>query len=819
LEVTVQPKPHEKARDSRARALFDGIDDSVFVHDLEGRLLDANPAACRRLGYSREELLHLTTRDIDDPEFAAGFEDRLKHQRREGKFSCEGRHVAKDGHSFPVEISTSMIDMDGKPAVLAVIRDITKRKKAERRHDALYAVTRILAEATTLGGAAPRILGAIGEGFDWNFGAMWLADKPANELWCVDCWQDRSTNYAHFESVTRSSRFPPGVGLPGRTWLNGRPFWVPDVVTDSNFPRASFAAESNLHGALAFPILAGGETLGAVEFFLHTFDKPDEHLLSMLASLGSQIGQFIERVRFEEALSASEGFYHSLVETLPQNIIRKDREGRITFANQRCCATMKKKLEEVVGKTDFDLFPEELAKKYRADDLHVLQTGKNLEAIEEHQTQAGDKLYVQIMKTPIFDSQDEIIGTQVIFWDVTERKRWEEALSDSERRYRQLTQASHDAIVVADETGTITLFNPAAERIFGYSSAEVLGRPLDLLVPADYLQAHRRGLERYVETRQPQLIGRPTEMTARRKDGAEFNLELSLSAIDVGGELQFLGSIRDTTERTRMRSALVQSEKLASIGLLSAGVAHEINNPLAYVANNLVVLERDLKGLMTLLDHYEKAKDRLAEVAPEVSQSVHALADEMDLPYVRENLGRVLTRTRDGVQRVARIVQNLRGLARTDRPKMEEVALTDLVEMSLELVRGRLQRQGILLEQDFQVARLNCVPTQIGQVILNLMVNALQAIEAKKDAEVGRIRIASRALPNEVLIEISDTGCGIDSQDLPRLFDPFFTTKPVGEGTGLGLSITHGIITGHGGRIEVTSVSGEGSCFKIYLPK
>jgi two-component system NtrC family sensor kinase len=150
---------------------------------------------------------------------------------------------------------------------------------------------------------------------------------------------------------------------------------------------------------------------------------------------------------------------------------------------------------------------------------------------------------------------------------------------------------------------------------------------------------------------------------------------------------------------------------------------------------------------------------------------------------------------------------------------MEDVALTDLVEMSLELVRGRLQRGGITLEQDHHVSRLRCVPTQIGQVILNLLVNALQAIETKEKADGGRIRIASRSHNDEVLIEISDTGCGIDPQDLTRLFDPFFTTKPVGEGTGLGLSITHGIITGHGGRIEVSSVPGEGSRFKIYLPK
>jgi signal transduction histidine kinase len=325
-------------------------------------------------------------------------------------------------------------------------------------------------------------------------------------------------------------------------------------------------------------------------------------------------------------------------------------------------------------------------------------------------------------------------------------------------------------------------------------------------------------MRRYLETGETTLIARPTELIGRRKDGTEFTLELSVSAIDFGSELRFLATIRDTTERTRMRTALIQSEKLASIGLLSAGVAHEINNPLAYVANNLVVLQRDLKGLMALLDLYENVRTRLAEVDPEVGRRVQALAEEIDLSYVRDNLSRVLARTREGVQRVARIVHNLRGLARTDRPKMEEVTVADLVDMSLELVRGRLQRRGIKVEQDYQVPRIRCVPAQIGQVILNLLVNALQAIEAKVEAEGGQIRITSQAVGNDTLIEISDTGCGIDPQDVSRLFDPFFTTKPVGEGTGLGLSITHGIITGHGGRIEVTSQLGEGSCFKIYLP-
>jgi PAS domain S-box-containing protein len=819
VEVPAPSSAPERDRNHRDRALFDGIDDAVFVHDADGRILDANPAACRRLGYTRDEFLRLSTRDLDEPTFAAGFAERIRRQRTAGRLTCEGRHITKSGRIIPVDINTSVIDFDGKPAVLAVCRDISDRKTTERRQAALYAVTRVLAEAATWQEAAGRILKELGEGLGWDLGAVWRVEKRAAILRCVEVWRAPGVSAPRFEELTRRTLFPSGIGLPGRSWATGEPTWVADVIVDSNFPRAEVAAQEGLHGGFAFPIRSGGETAGVIEFFLRTREKPDDDLLSMLAALGSQIGQFLERDRVEEALRESEAFYHSLVEGLPQNILRKDLEGRFTFANQRACAIIGKPLEEIVGKTDFDLFPPALAEKYRADDRHVLEVGKVLQDIEEHRTPAGDKLYVQIVKSPIYDSQGEKIGTQVLFWDVTERKQWEEALSKSEQRYRQLTEASQDAIIVADQEGCITLFNPAAVRIFGYSTQEVAGQPLAMLVPAEFQERHQAGLRRYVETREAHVIGRLVEMRGRRKDGREFPLELSLSAIEVGDELQFLGAIRDTTERDRMRTALVQSEKLASIGLLSAGVAHEINNPLAYVGNNLAVLERDLKGLMRLLDVYEAGRERLAQIDPETARRARDLADEIDLGYVRDNLARVLSRTREGVQRVARIVQNLRGLARTDRPQMEDALLPDLVEMSLEMVRGRLHRRGIKVELDFRLRHVLCVPAQLSQVILNLLVNALQAIESKSAEDGGVIRIASRGQGKEALIEIADTGCGIDPQDLARLFDPFFTTKPVGEGTGLGLSISHGIITGHGGRIEVESTLGQRSCFRIYLPQ
>lgn len=809
----------ERTRDHRARALFDAIDDAVFVHDLNGRILDANPAACRRLGYSREELLQLTTRQIDAPEFAGDFQARLQQQLAEGRLTCEGRHRTKDGRIIPVDINTSMIEIDGQPAILAVIRDISSRKTFERRRAADYAVTHVLAESPTLEDAAPKILQAIGESVGWGLGTVWEVDAKAQVLRCAAVWHGLGVAAPEFEELCRRSVFAAGVGLPGRVWASGRPEWIVDVARDDNFPRAPAAIKEGMHGAFAFPVSHGMEVVAVVEFFSREVRSPDDDLLQMFTAIGSQIGQFIDRQRIGQALKDSEAFYHSLVESLPQNIIRKDRQGIFTFANQRFCALMGKSLQQIVGHTDFDFFPPDLAAKYRQDDLTVMESRKNLEVVEKHQTQSGENLYVQVVKTPIYDFLGEVIGSQVFFWDVTERKRAEEAVVESERRYRQLTEAALDAIVVADQAGCITLFNPAAEKTFGYQAAELLHQPLTRLMPADYAGLHQRGFQRYVETRQPQIVGRTVELLGRRKDGSQFPLELSLSAIDVGGELQFQGAIRDLTERNRMRDMVVQNEKLASIGLLSAGVAHEINNPLAYVANNLVVLERDNKALMALLDIYDKARERLAQVDPDSARQAQQLADQIDLPYVRDNLDRVLTRTREGVQRVTRIVQSLRGLARTTKPDFEEAHLPDIVDMSLDMIRGRLQRRGIAVELDFGPSpKLRCVTTQLGQVMLNLLVNALQAIEAANRPDGGRIRVSSRKQNGEMLIEVADNGTGIPPEHLPKLFDPFFTTKPVGEGTGLGLSISHGIITGHGGRIEVDSRPGDGTRFRIFLP-
>jgi two-component system, NtrC family, sensor kinase len=183
-----------------------------------------------------------------------------------------------------------------------------------------------------------------------------------------------------------------------------------------------------------------------------------------------------------------------------------------------------------------------------------------------------------------------------------------------------------------------------------------------------------------------------------------------------------------------------------------------------------------------------------------------------------ENLERIVKSTRDGVKRVADIVQNLRGFARVDQAATDRFNIHEAITSSLEMIRGRLNRRNIAVEEDFgELPLVRCSPAQINQVFLNLLVNAMQALEAARHGH-GRIVITTRAAPGAVVVEVADNGVGIPEHVLPRIFDPFFTTKAVGEGTGLGLSITHSIVADHDGRIEVDSTPGRGTRFRVILP-
>jgi len=266
----------------------------------------------------------------------------------------------------------------------------------------------------------------------------------------------------------------------------------------------------------------------------------------------------------------------------------------------------------------------------------------------------------------------------------------------------------------------------------------------------------------------------------------------------------------ELAENSAKQRLILQQEKLASIGQLAAGVAHEINNPIGFIMSNLGTLRLDLEQLTQYLDALERA---CAQCTPQRQQELARLRERLDLGFVLDDIQPLIAESLEGAERVKQIVQALKDFARPDEQSLQLTDLNDCVSSTITIVRNELKYVATL---DLRLAELPvivCNPQQVNQVIANLLINAAHSIRSH-----GTISVVTEALGDTVRLTVSDTGHGIEPALLGRIFDPFFTTKDIGRGTGLGLSISYDIVTRHGGTIEVASVPGSGSSFTVTLP-
>lgn len=273
---------------------------------------------------------------------------------------------------------------------------------------------------------------------------------------------------------------------------------------------------------------------------------------------------------------------------------------------------------------------------------------------------------------------------------------------------------------------------------------------------------------------------------------------------------------RSAEETEERQQQVLQTEKMASIGQLAAGVAHEINNPMGFIHANLSQMTEYLGDLRRFVSSVET----LLEGGELVSPSLFELSNELELDFVMEDFAKAIRECQEGAERVRHIVQDLREFSHPDEGQLVLADVNQCVDSTASIV-WTMMKHTATLERDYgELPQILCYPMQLKQVFMNLLVNAYQAIEERLRDSGGRgeIRIATRVVGEGVEISVRDTGVGIGSEDLDRIFDPFFTTKKVGEGTGLGLSTSYGIIRRHGGRVRADSKLGEGSLFEVWLP-
>ena len=369
--------------------------------------------------------------------------------------------------------------------------------------------------------------------------------------------------------------------------------------------------------------------------------------------------------------------------------------------------------------------------------------------------------------------------------EIVDRKHTEELLRKSEENYRQLIEAAQDAIICIDEKGMIFVWNKLAEKIFGYSKGEILGQPITNLTPERNKMSHQGGFNQFVTSDNFEIIDKSIETYGMTKAGITIPIELSVSSYKTeNDQLAFIGIVRDLTERKRIENALLQSEKMKSMGMLTSGVAHEFNNILAIVKGFSLQIKKkcgDDKKLEKRADTIIKASNDGVEIVRRMREYTNREIDSANL---------VLTDMNDLIKQVIDFTM----------PRWQNIAHANGIHYKIDTdgFRDKLY--------------IMCKQSELREVLLNIINNALDAMP-----DGGSLSFRTWGEKNTVFVSISDTGVGMDKNVQKNILDPFFTTK-IGEGTGLGMSMAYGIITRHGGEIDVESEEGNGSTFTIGLP-
>lgn len=496
----------------------------------------------------------------------------------------------------------------------------------------------------------------------------------------------------------------------------------------------------------------------------------------------------------QRELRESEERYRQIVETSLEGIFLLDAGGVFTFVNRRFADLLGYAVQEIVGRTLFDFIYAKSRGK-AALRLQRALAGASEETEVTWLRKDGTELQVLLRTTPVKVAAGAPDGTLGMMTDRSRSRTAEEALRKSEAQYRQIVEATSDGIIQVDKNNVIVFVNRRLSEIVGYEPGELLGRSLFEFMNADAKATVTTSL-RNVKRGRRTLI----DTTYRHRNGTDIAVNVAGSPLfdDLGNFAGNLGIVRDITERNQLQAQLMVSDRMASIGTLAAGVAHEINNPLAAVIANLDFVAESLCGS----DPHGPAQATPARNAE----------------WLRNEIRAPLADAQEAARRMRFLVRDLKVFSRAsgDAPT-GPVDVEALMDASLRMADNEIRHRARVARQFRGVPCVQAREERLGQVFLNLLVNAAQALPDGR-AEHNEIRVSTRLDGERVIVEVTDTGPGIPPKIIGRIFDAFFSTKDVGSGTGLGLAISHRIVTDLGGSLTVESEMGKGTTFRVALP-
>ncbi|NIM91716.1 MAG: PAS domain S-box protein [Candidatus Aminicenantes bacterium] len=507
----------------------------------------------------------------------------------------------------------------------------------------------------------------------------------------------------------------------------------------------------------------------------------------------------------DEALRESEERFRDVALSISDWVWEIDNKGHYTYCSERVVDVLGYTAEEILGKTPFELMPSDEAIRIKKILKKIVKNQEPIVDLESWNiNRQGQEVCLQTNGVPMFDKDGNFYGYRGVDKDITEHKRAEETLRKSEGKYRSLIANIPDVTWTTDSEGKTVFISPNIERVYGYTQKEIYKAGdrlwLKRIHPDDVKQV-KASYELLFKRKERFDV----EYRIQRKDGQWIWLhDRAIGTYKKDDVMYADGVFSDITERVRaqeelkdIQTQLVQSEKMASLGMLVAGVAHEINTPVGAVSSMYDTLVRAVEELKLDLDII-CARD------PSEQKKVKKLFK------IIEDANKVIA---SGTERVTNIVRRLKSFARLDEVEIRKVDIHEGIEDTLTIVYHELKHKAVVMRNFGNIPPISCNPSQLNQVFLNLLINAVQAIKNK-----GVITITTFQKDGQVHVQFKDTGVGIPKEAMKKIFDPGYTTKGVGVGTGLGLSICYQIIKDHHGEILVESEVGQGSKFTVVLP-
>jgi PAS domain S-box-containing protein len=738
----------------------------LFVFDDKGNTIQWNRNVEKVTGYSAKEIAKMNVLDFVAKEDQKAAAEAIQEVLIKGQSLLEINVLSKQGKKTPFYITGLRTKFEKTTCVICTGIDITERKRAEhqlrKRMKELRAFYS-LAEITE------------------------REDSTLDKL------------YQEFANILPQSWQYPEIAC------------ARIMIGDSEFCTENFAESPWKQSA---PVKVYGLVVGRIEVgYLEERPEEDEGPFLkeerlLIDTLAERLGHITERKRAEEALRESEERYRTILETMQDGYLEVDLAGNFTFVNDAESINLGYSKEELIGMNNRQYTDETTAKKLHEVFIEVYKTGEPVKVLDvKVNRKDGTKGVNEISVSLIRDSEGKPIGFRGISRDITERRQMEEALRKSEELFRSVAQTATEGIINIDSDGNVVFWNKAAEMIFGYSTDEMVGQSLALVMPERFREAHQQGMRRVASTGESRVVGTTVEVAGLAKDGHEFPAELSLATWKTVEGVFFTGIVRDITERKRAAELLQRysaelersNEEVKNFAYI---VSHDLRVPLV----NLKGYTSELRSALGVIgSNFDAALPHLNDE----KRSAVAMALHEDVPEALEFIT-------NSVSRMDSFINSILILARLGRQdlKPEPIDMNALLQTTVETMSHQLQERGI----EVIVGSLPHVVadrTAMEQIMGNILSNAVKYLDSSRP---GRIEVTAQANGAETTFRIGDNGRGIAAEDMGKVFAPFRRAgKQDTPGEGMGLAYVQTLLRRHGGRISCESELGKGTTFTFTI--